>query len=79
MSNEQNEKKPIPKGDGASIIVGLIAVVLAVLVSLTILFFGAVGQFERHKKMLAYHKDIPAQTQMAADNGAAAAFDENIA
>lgn len=79
MSNQQPEQKPIPKGDGVSLIVGLVAVVLAITVALVILVFGAVGQFERHKKMLAYHKDIPAQTQMAADNGAAAAFDENIA
>lgn len=79
MSNQQTEQKPIPKGDGVSIIVGLVAVVLAIMVALTILVFGVVGQFERHKKMLAYHKDIPAQTQMAADNGAAAVYDENIA
>lgn len=78
MSNEQ-ERKPIKKGDGTTLIIGLVAVVLAILIGLIIPLFGAVTQFERHKKMLAYHKDIPAQTQMAYEAPVESAYDANIA
>lgn len=78
-NNQQVERKPIKKGDGTTIILGIVAVALAIVVAFVILVYGFVEQFERHKKMLAYHKDIPAQTQMASDGGAAAAYDANIA
>lgn len=77
MSKNTNTQKPVRTGE-ISMLVGLIAVVLAIVIGFSILVLGAVQQFERHKKMLAYHKDIPAQTQMANGSGVEAAYEENI-